>query len=182
MGNFQTIPLHWQDGSEKHTSRHFKCPNSELWKDPIQPLSAQMFFIFLLFEQFFLQQHDTKTKSKHFNQAIIFVAGCALCTTWQSSTGQRHFHIHFPGPFGPTWLCVGPFPWLFPGECFCAKSRGPYFFSGSRQGIATPHLHPKWWWKVGKESLLYQVLRTSSWGEWNFFGKHFHEIAWNIPN
>ena len=182
MGNFQTIPLHWQDGSEKHTSRHFKCPNSELWKDPIQPLSAQMFFIFLLFEQFFFATTWYQDEVEAFQSSHHFC--CGLCIVYNMTViyGSTTLPHSLPRSFRSDLALRWTFSMAFSRRMFLCQVSWPIFFSGSRQGIATPHLHPKWWWKVGKESLLYQVLRTSSWGEWKFFGKHFHEIAWNIPN
>jgi len=43
------------------------------------------------------------------------------CVTVKAPAVASNKPLAFRSPFGRTWLCVGPFPWLFPGECFCAK-------------------------------------------------------------
>ena len=134
MGNFQTIPVQWQDGSEKHASRHFKCPNSELWKDPIQPLSTQMFLFFLFYEQFFCCNNMIPRRSRSISIKPSFLLGAFLCTTWQSSLTSQVLSVR-PG------FALDLFHGFFQ-ENVSVPSLVADIFSGSRRGIAATSLPP----------------------------------------
>ena len=114
------------------------CPNSELWKEPIQRLSAQMFFYFSVLWKFF------------------------FATTWyqdeveafESSQHDSHLRVNDTSIWTSQVLSVRPgfalglFHGFFQENVSVPSLVARYFFAGSRQGIATsppPQMVVKSW-------------------------------------